>query len=170
MIWFGDPALGLLFGVAMVLTLIAATLAGVAIPLIMERLGVDPALASGVCLTTATDVVGLLTSSASPPKCLLQTGSRFEPRKGRNLTPALGLVSWEMPLAYSCAGLRSSRGAALYGRRGARPGGGVCCSQTLTSGHSFFLYLAQECGPGKTSPEDGEEGKRERPTTPPRRS
>ena len=59
--WFGDPALGFLFGVAMVITLIAATLAGVAIPLIMERLGVDPAVASGVCLTTVTDVVGFLT-------------------------------------------------------------------------------------------------------------
>jgi magnesium transporter len=59
--WFGDLALGVLFGVAMVITLFAATLAGVAIPLIMERLRVDPAVASGVCLTTVTDVVGFFT-------------------------------------------------------------------------------------------------------------
>jgi magnesium transporter len=40
--------------------LIFAALAGVAIPLAFERFGVDPALASGVFMTTVTDVVGFL--------------------------------------------------------------------------------------------------------------
>ena len=39
----------------------AATLAGVAIPLLFVRLGFDPAVTSGVCLTTVTDVVGFFT-------------------------------------------------------------------------------------------------------------
>jgi len=60
-VWFGDLTLGVLFGLAMLATLIAATLAGVAIPLLFVRLGVDPAVTSGVCLTTVTDVVGFFT-------------------------------------------------------------------------------------------------------------
>jgi magnesium transporter len=56
--WFGDPLLGALFGAALLINLIFAGLAGVAIPIVFERFGVDPALASGVFLTTITDVVG----------------------------------------------------------------------------------------------------------------
>ena len=56
--WFGKPILGLVIGMALVLNLMAAGLAGMTIPLILERLGVDPAVASGVFLTTVTDVVG----------------------------------------------------------------------------------------------------------------
>jgi len=57
-LWFGDPMLGLLFGIALLITLIFAAVAGVAIPLAAERLGVDPAVCSSVFLTTVTDVVG----------------------------------------------------------------------------------------------------------------
>jgi magnesium transporter len=59
-LWFGDPMLGVLFGIALLITLIFAGLAGVAIPIVFDRLGVDPAVASGVFMTTVTDVVGFL--------------------------------------------------------------------------------------------------------------
>ncbi len=57
-LWFGDLGIGLVMGVAMIITLIVAALAGTAIPLGLERLRVDPAIASGVFLTTVTDVIG----------------------------------------------------------------------------------------------------------------
>ena len=56
--WYGDPELGVLFGLAMVVTLVAGVLAGVCIPLLLDKLGFDPAVSSGVFLTTVTDVVG----------------------------------------------------------------------------------------------------------------
>jgi magnesium transporter len=56
--WFGNPGIGLVMGVAMIITLVAAALAGTGIPLSLERLRVDPAIASGVLLTTITDVIG----------------------------------------------------------------------------------------------------------------
>ncbi len=59
-LWFGNVLLGVLFGAALLITLIFAALAGVLIPLLFDRLGVDPALASGVFMTTVTDVVGFL--------------------------------------------------------------------------------------------------------------
>ena len=59
--WFGKPMLGVVIGLALVLNLMAAGLAGMSIPLVLQRLGVDPAVASGVFLTTVTDVVGFFT-------------------------------------------------------------------------------------------------------------
>ena len=56
--WFGSPMLGVVFGVAMVVNLVVAGLAGTVIPVALEKLGVDPALASGAFVTTVTDVVG----------------------------------------------------------------------------------------------------------------
>ncbi len=56
--WFGSPALGAVIGMAMVVNMIVAGLAGTTIPLALERAGVDPAVASSVFLTTVTDVVG----------------------------------------------------------------------------------------------------------------
>ncbi len=57
-LWFGELGIGLVMGVAMIITLVVAALAGTAIPLGLERLRVDPAIASGVFLTTVTDVIG----------------------------------------------------------------------------------------------------------------
>ncbi|MGE5241230.1 MAG: magnesium transporter [Bacteroidota bacterium] len=57
-LWFHQWLLGVLIGLAMIINLAFAALSGVAIPLLVRRLGVDPALASGVILTTVTDVVG----------------------------------------------------------------------------------------------------------------
>ncbi len=56
--WFGSDGLGLVIAAAMVINLIAAALAGILVPLALDRLDVDPAIASGVFVTTVTDVVG----------------------------------------------------------------------------------------------------------------
>lgn len=56
--WKGNPYLGLVIGMAMIVNMIAAGLAGAAIPVAMKRLGFDPAQSSGIFLTTVTDVVG----------------------------------------------------------------------------------------------------------------
>jgi len=57
-VWFGTPMLGVVIGVAMVINLLVAGLAGILVPLTLDRVGVDPALASGAFVTTVTDVVG----------------------------------------------------------------------------------------------------------------
>ena len=57
-IWFGGPQLGYVIAAAMVINLVIAGLAGSAIPVIMDRMGIDPALGSGTFVTTVTDVVG----------------------------------------------------------------------------------------------------------------
>ncbi len=59
--WFGKRDLGLVIGAAMVLNLMVAALAGTLIPLGLQRLRVDPAVASPVFLTAITDVVGFFT-------------------------------------------------------------------------------------------------------------
>ncbi|MGR9073068.1 MAG: magnesium transporter [Gammaproteobacteria bacterium] len=58
--WFGNFNLGLLIGAALIINLFCAALAGAGIPLALQRLGVDPALAGGVLLTTVTDVIGFM--------------------------------------------------------------------------------------------------------------
>jgi len=58
--WYHDLSLGLVIAVAMIINLVFAALAGVLLPVALRRLGVDPALASGVALTTVTDVIGFL--------------------------------------------------------------------------------------------------------------
>ena len=58
LIWFGSLGLALVIGAAMVINLVVAGLAGTVIPVVLERLKVDPALASGAFVTTVTDVVG----------------------------------------------------------------------------------------------------------------
>lgn len=55
---FGDPALGAVLGTAMIVNQIVAALGGVLVPLTLDRLGLDPALASGTFVTTLTDVMG----------------------------------------------------------------------------------------------------------------
>ena len=59
--WFGDTSLGLIIGLAMIVNLLVAALAGAVIPLGLKRYGIDPAIAGGVLLTTVTDVVGFMT-------------------------------------------------------------------------------------------------------------
>jgi magnesium transporter len=57
-IWFGSDQLGLVIGVALVINLLAAALAGILVPLTLDRFDIDPAVASGTFVTTVTDVVG----------------------------------------------------------------------------------------------------------------
>lgn len=58
MLWFKDWRIAGVIFVAMVVNLFAAALAGVLVPLTLKRLGIDPAVAGGVIVTTVTDVVG----------------------------------------------------------------------------------------------------------------
>ncbi len=57
-LWFSDRGLGIVIGLAMVANLLAAALAGILIPLVLDRVGADPAVSSGTFVTTVTDVVG----------------------------------------------------------------------------------------------------------------
>lgn len=56
--WNGNPVLGLVIGLAMIINLTVAGLSGAAVPMLMKRLGLDPAQSSSIVLTTITDVVG----------------------------------------------------------------------------------------------------------------
>lgn len=55
---FGTPLLGAVIATALIINLFVAALSGVAVPILLDKIGVDPALASGVFVTTVTDVVG----------------------------------------------------------------------------------------------------------------
>lgn len=57
-LWFGDWNLGIVIGLAMVVNLVAGALGGILIPLALDKYGADPAVSSGVFVTTVTDVVG----------------------------------------------------------------------------------------------------------------
>jgi magnesium transporter len=57
-VWFKVPDLGLVIGLAMICNLLAAALGGILIPLLLDKVGADPAVSSGVFVTTVTDVVG----------------------------------------------------------------------------------------------------------------
>ncbi|MGH6895209.1 MAG: magnesium transporter [Geminicoccaceae bacterium] len=54
--WFGQLELALVFGAGIVLTITIAALAGAAVPIVLDRFGLDPAVASSVFVTTITDV------------------------------------------------------------------------------------------------------------------
>jgi magnesium transporter len=57
-VWFKIPGLGIVIGLAMVCNLVAGALGGILIPMVLEKLRADPAVASGTFVTTVTDVVG----------------------------------------------------------------------------------------------------------------
>jgi magnesium transporter len=59
-VWFGSTGISVTIAAAMVLNLLIAAFAGVLIPLLLTRLGIDPALSGAVILTTVTDIVGFL--------------------------------------------------------------------------------------------------------------
>lgn len=58
---YGSPMLGAVVGAAMIINQIVAALAGVLVPLTLEKFDFDPALASGTFVTTTTDIVGFFT-------------------------------------------------------------------------------------------------------------
>ena len=59
--WFQMPLLGFVIAAAMILNLIIACLSGILIPLILDKTGIDPAIASTVVLTSITDIFGFFT-------------------------------------------------------------------------------------------------------------
>jgi magnesium transporter len=59
-IWFGDPQIAGVLALAMVINLVVAGFCGTMIPIGLDRMKLDPAIASTVFLTTVTDVVGFL--------------------------------------------------------------------------------------------------------------
>ena len=61
MIWFNSYGIGAVIGAALVINMVIAAFSGIVIPLILDKLGIDPALSGSVVLTTVTDVVGFMT-------------------------------------------------------------------------------------------------------------
>jgi magnesium transporter len=59
-IWFSSLQIAALIGIAIIINLVFAAFSGALLPLLLQRLGIDPALAGSVLLTTVTDVVGFL--------------------------------------------------------------------------------------------------------------
>jgi magnesium transporter len=59
-LWFDSWMLGGIIALALLINLVVAAVSGVVIPLLMKRMGIDPALAGSVVLTTVTDAVGFL--------------------------------------------------------------------------------------------------------------
>jgi magnesium transporter len=70
--WKGDPLLGLILGVAMITNMLVAALAGTLVPVVLKMLRVDPAVATGVVVTTFTDCSGFLSFLAPPPSRFLR--------------------------------------------------------------------------------------------------
>lgn len=58
--WFSSPMLGLVIALAILLNIIAAAVVGVTLPILLNKLKIDPALAGSVILTTVTDIVGFV--------------------------------------------------------------------------------------------------------------
>lgn len=61
LLWFHSVGLSIVIGIALTLNLLFAAVAGVLVPVTLRRAGFDPALASGIFLTTVTDVMGFFT-------------------------------------------------------------------------------------------------------------
>jgi magnesium transporter len=59
-LWFHDVWLAAVIGMAMIINLMVAALAGITVPLVLNKLGADPALASGTFVTMMTDVIGFM--------------------------------------------------------------------------------------------------------------
>lgn len=58
MVWFSNPSLGLIIAIAMIFNMLCAAGAGILIPLLLDKLKIDPAISSSVFVTTVTDVFG----------------------------------------------------------------------------------------------------------------
>jgi magnesium transporter len=57
-LWFGNPMISAAIGGAMVINLLLAALAGVTVPVLLQRIKIDPAIAGSIVVTTVTDVMG----------------------------------------------------------------------------------------------------------------
>ena len=58
--WFNDFILGSILGAALIVNLLVAAVVGALLPIGLEKVGIDPALAGSVILTTVTDVIGFI--------------------------------------------------------------------------------------------------------------
>jgi magnesium transporter len=56
--WFNDMIIGAVIGLAIVINILVAAASGVVIPVLLEKVKIDPALSGSVILTTITDVIG----------------------------------------------------------------------------------------------------------------
>jgi magnesium transporter len=59
-VWKGNPYLGVIIGLGMLVNLLSAGVSGAAIPQLMKQIGIDPAQRSSIILTTVTDIIGFL--------------------------------------------------------------------------------------------------------------
>lgn len=59
-LWFHDAKISLVIGLAIAINMTAANTSGIAIPLMLKRMDIDPALSASVILTTVTDIVGFM--------------------------------------------------------------------------------------------------------------
>ena len=59
-VWFEDPIMAIIIGLAMAINLMSAALSGTLLPVVLKKLNIDPALAGTVILTTITDIVGFV--------------------------------------------------------------------------------------------------------------
>lgn len=59
--WFSDPALGMVLGGALIINMIWAAVGGVILPIVIDKMGMDPAISAGPFLTTTTDLIGFAT-------------------------------------------------------------------------------------------------------------
>jgi len=57
-LWFGDSNIALLIAIALTINLVIAAVTGTMLPVLLDKMGIDPALAGSVLLTTVTDIVG----------------------------------------------------------------------------------------------------------------
>jgi magnesium transporter len=58
-LWFKEADIGIVIAAAMIINLVVAAFSGAAIPLVLRKIGIDPAIAGSVVVTTVTDIVGL---------------------------------------------------------------------------------------------------------------
>ena len=58
MLWFGDPRIAYVMSISMAINCVVAAIAGTSLPLLLKKLGTDPALAGSVLLVATTDVIG----------------------------------------------------------------------------------------------------------------
>ena len=59
-LWLDDWTIALIIGLAMTINLMAATISGTVLPVLLRKINIDPALAGTVILTTVTDIVGFV--------------------------------------------------------------------------------------------------------------
>ena len=59
-LWFHDSVLSLIISMSMIITMMVAGLFGIVVPITLKKMGIDPAIASSVFVTTITDVIGFV--------------------------------------------------------------------------------------------------------------